>query len=55
MFEGTVVSINIAPTAEAHMQSVSEARAVPGRGLEGDRYFDHKGTFSKPKPDGAKK
>ena len=51
MFEGTVVSINIAPEAEAPMQSVSEARAVPGRGLEGDRYFDQKGTFSKPQPD----
>ena len=51
MFEGTVISINIAPEAEAPMQSVSEVRAVPGQGLEGDRYFDHKGTFSKPQPD----
>ena len=51
MFQGTVVSINIAPEAEAPMRSVSEARAVPGRGLEGDRYFDQKGTFSKPQPD----
>src|SRR5947207_694507 len=51
MFEGTVVSINIAPEAEAPMQSVSEALAVPGKGLEGDRYFDQKGTFSKPQPD----
>jgi MOSC domain-containing protein YiiM len=51
MFEGTVVSINIAPEAEAPMQSVSEVRAVPGHGLEGDRYFAHKGTFSKPQPD----
>ena len=33
------------------MQSVSEARAVPGLGLEGDRYFAHQGTFSKPEPD----
>jgi MOSC domain-containing protein YiiM len=33
------------------MQSVDEARAVPGRGLEGDRYFNHAGTFSKPQPD----
>src|SRR5260370_41414809 len=33
------------------MQSVNEVRAVPGRGLEGDRYHDHRGTFSKPKPD----
>jgi len=51
MFEGTVISINIAPEAEAPMQSINEARAVPGQGLEGDRYFDHKGTFSKPQPD----
>ncbi len=33
------------------MSSVKEARAVPGRGLEGDRYFNGVGTFSKPKPD----
>jgi MOSC domain-containing protein YiiM len=51
MFEGTVISINIAPNAAAPMQSVSEVRAIPGRGLEGDRYFDQKGTFSKPEPD----
>ena len=51
MFEGTVISINLAPEAEAPMQSVNEVRAVPGQGLEGDRYFDHKGTFSKPQPD----
>lgn len=51
MFEGTVVSINIAPEAEAPMQSVNEVHAVPGQGLEGDRYFAHQGTFSKPQPD----
>jgi MOSC domain-containing protein YiiM len=51
MFEGKVISINIASAAEAPMQSLEEVRAVPGRGLEGDRYFDHKGTFSKPAPD----
>jgi MOSC domain-containing protein YiiM len=51
MFEGRVVSINIASAAEAPMQSVSEVRAVPGQGLEGDRYFNHNGTFSKPQPD----
>src|SRR6266851_2700034 len=51
MFEGKVISINIAAAAEAPMQSVNKARAVPGRGLEGDRYFNHKGTFSKPQPD----
>ncbi len=48
MFEGTVVSINIAPEAEAPMQSVNEVRAVPGHGLDGDRYFARKGTFWKP-------
>src|SRR5881396_3269289 len=51
MFEGTVVSINIAPEAEARMQSVDEVRAVAGRGLEGDRYFTGNGTFAKPRPD----
>jgi len=51
MFEGTVLSINIAPDGAAPMQTVNEARAIPGRGLEGDRYFDGKGTFSKAKPD----
>ena len=43
MFEGKVISINITPEAEAPMQSVDEVRAIPGRGLEGDRYFDNKG------------
>lgn len=41
MFEGQVISINITPVAESPMESVTEVRAVPGRGLEGDRYFDH--------------
>ncbi len=43
MFEGKVISINITPQAEAPMKSVDEVRAIPGRGLEGDRYFDNKG------------
>jgi len=51
MFEGTVVSINIAPSAEAPMQTVEEVRAVPGQGLEGDRYFFKQGTFYKAQPD----
>ena len=28
------------------MQTISEARAVAGRGLEGDRYFSGSGTYS---------
>jgi len=51
MFEGTVISINIAAKAEGPMQSVNEVRAVPGRGLEGDRYFFRQGTYYKPQPD----
>lgn len=51
MFEGTVISINITPKAEGPMQSVDEVRAVPGQGLEGDRYFFRQGTFFKPQPD----
>src|SRR5260370_31823449 len=51
MFEGTIVSINIAANAEGPMRSIGEVRAVPGRGLEGDRYFFRQGTFYKPQPD----
>jgi MOSC domain-containing protein YiiM len=43
---GTVVSIHTTADAGATMPSVDAVRAVPGRGLEGDRYFDRQGTFS---------
>lgn len=33
------------------MVQVEEARAVPGQGLQGDRYFFRQGTFYKPQPD----
>ncbi|MGH7478341.1 MAG: MOSC domain-containing protein [Candidatus Methylomirabilales bacterium] len=33
------------------MVSVKEVRAIPGKGLEGDRYFTQTGTYSKkPRP-----
>lgn len=52
MYNGTVISIHIAPNAEARMTSVKEARAIPGKGLDGDRYFRQTGTYSgKPGPD----
>ena len=51
MFQGSVVSIHIAPAAEETMISVPEIQALPGRGLDGDRYLKHVGTFSKPQPD----
>ncbi|HEX9341329.1 MAG TPA: MOSC domain-containing protein [Thermoplasmata archaeon] len=43
---GEVVSIHVAPQAEAEMRSLRTVRAVPGRGLEGDRYFIAAGTYS---------
>lgn len=49
MWQGSVVSIHLAPAAAATMESVTEARAVPGRGLAGDRYFLGTGLYS-PRP-----
>ena len=46
MFEGTVDSIHIAPVASEPTVSLEEAHAVPGKGLEGDRYFNREGTYS---------
>jgi MOSC domain-containing protein YiiM len=51
MFTGTVESIHISPAAKAAMQSVSSVLALPGVGLEGDRYAQRQGTFFKPEPD----
>jgi MOSC domain-containing protein YiiM len=42
-----VVSIHIARAMAAAMETVPEARLVAGRGIEGDRYFEKAGTFSK--------
>jgi MOSC domain-containing protein YiiM len=41
-----VVGIHIAPAAQQPMVSLPEVHAVPGRGLEGDRYFAGGGTFT---------
>ncbi|MFI5101994.1 MAG: MOSC domain-containing protein [Terriglobales bacterium] len=51
MWNGTVESIHIASTAQGAPQSVDEATAIPGAGLEGDRYALKVGTFYKPRPD----
>jgi MOSC domain-containing protein len=45
---GSVAGILVAADAEAPMVRVDEASALKGRGLEGDRYCDGNGTFSKP-------
>ena len=43
--DGSVVAIFISPGAAQPMSSVDSVRAVPGNGLEGDRYFQSQGTF----------
>ena len=45
-WHGEVVSIHIAPKAEDSMRSTKSVRAIPGKGLEGDRYFEATGTYS---------
>ena len=45
MVKPTVVSIHIAQGAKEPTTAVNEVRAVPGKGLEGDRYFTLTGTF----------
>jgi MOSC domain-containing protein YiiM len=45
MWEGKLVSIHIGRAAKG-LGSVPEARVVPGKGIEGDRYFDGSGTWS---------
>jgi len=47
-----VEQILIAETRTSPMESRTAVRAVPGRGLEGDRYFIGAGTFS-PNPQKA--
>jgi MOSC domain-containing protein YiiM len=43
---GRVEAIAIAGRAEAPMQEITTARALPGRGLDGDRYAKGVGTFT---------
>ncbi len=45
-WRGSVAGVFIAPAASEPMVSVQEIRAVAGRGLEGDRYFQRAGTYS---------
>jgi MOSC domain-containing protein YiiM len=42
-----LVGIYIAETKGAEPRALARGHAVPGRGLEGDRYFLGEGTFSK--------
>ena len=46
MWQGTVESLHIVAEKSQPMATVETIRAVPGRGLEGDRYANGKGTYS---------
>ncbi len=46
MAPGSLVAIQIGRQAEGRLESVPSVRAVPGKGLEGDRYFRGEGSFS---------
>jgi MOSC domain-containing protein YiiM len=51
MWQGNVESIHVADKAEGPTRAVDSVTAIPGAGLDGDRYARHQGTFSKPEPD----
>jgi MOSC domain-containing protein YiiM len=51
-WRGNVEAIYIAEGAGAPMQKLSEVRAIPGQGLEGDRYLSGTGHYSD-KPSGG--
>ena len=46
MYRGSVVSIHVARCAGEPMIGVDHTRAVAGRGLEGDRYYEGAGFYS---------
>jgi MOSC domain len=50
---GVVEAIVLAPGRAEPVRVVAEARAVPGRGLEHDRYHDARGTFASGRPGSA--
>jgi MOSC domain-containing protein YiiM len=45
-WKGEVLSIQVAEQSGSPMIMLKEARAVVGRGLEGDRYFSQVGAYS---------
>jgi MOSC domain len=51
MWQGTVESIHVADKAQDPTRTVDRVTAIPGAGLDGDRYARQQGTFSKPEPD----
>jgi MOSC domain-containing protein YiiM len=49
-WSGVLLHIHIAEAASFEMEELEQASLIAGRGIEGDRYFSGKGTYS-PKPD----
>ncbi len=47
MWKGSVVSLQIASGEAQPMTAIEHAHTVPGRGIEGDRYYLGTGHFSK--------
>jgi MOSC domain-containing protein YiiM len=50
---GHIERISVAPVAGESMRALEAARALPGRGLEGDRYVSGGGTFPTGPPGSA--
>lgn len=49
-WSGELLHIHIAPAASMEMEELPEAKLIPGRGIDGDRYLLGTGTYSS-KPD----
>lgn len=52
MQSGQVEAIYVGATRGEVPAPVERARAIVGRGLDGDRYFNQRGTFSDPRKEG---
>lgn len=52
MWQGSVVSLHIVAEKSAPMDTVETVHAIPGTGLEGDRYANGRGTYSEYPEDG---
>jgi MOSC domain-containing protein YiiM len=50
IWQGRLLHIHIAPAGGKAMQRLVSATLVAGKGIEGDRYADGRGTYS-PRPD----
>jgi MOSC domain-containing protein YiiM len=47
-FQGQLAAIYVGERKGEALHSVAQVEAIPGRGLNGDRYCCNEGTFSKP-------